>query len=179
MAREVGISHSSVQRIWNAHALQPHRVQTFKFTTDPDAEDPERVFGRICGWNRSPSPLHGTTVLPRPVPKLGPFERELHTSLPGRMVGTQLRPAHAFFLKYRHSPLGFGVPPNIDLATSDGEASIWTASSYSPLDGRPRFALGSVSFMIPPLQIPSLTGCLLEHNDWTPIARLRYGDAVS
>ncbi len=33
MAREVGISHSSVQRIWNAHALQPHRVQTFKFTT--------------------------------------------------------------------------------------------------------------------------------------------------
>lgn len=39
MAREVGISHSSVQRIWNAHALQPHRVQTFKFTTDPDAEE--------------------------------------------------------------------------------------------------------------------------------------------
>ena len=39
MAREVGISHSSVQRIWIAHALQPHRVQTFKFTTDPDAEE--------------------------------------------------------------------------------------------------------------------------------------------
>ena len=25
-------------RIWRAHALQPHRVTTFKFTTDPDAE---------------------------------------------------------------------------------------------------------------------------------------------
>ena len=38
MAREVGISHSSVHRIWKAHALQPHRSETFKFTTDPEAE---------------------------------------------------------------------------------------------------------------------------------------------
>jgi transposase len=28
-----------VHQIWRAHALQPHRVSTFKFTTDPDAED--------------------------------------------------------------------------------------------------------------------------------------------
>src|SRR3989442_9393295 len=28
-----------VHRIWRAHALKPHRVATFKFTTDPDAED--------------------------------------------------------------------------------------------------------------------------------------------
>ena len=27
----------TVHRIWNAHALQPHRVTTFKFTTDPHA----------------------------------------------------------------------------------------------------------------------------------------------
>ena len=27
-----------MHRIWQAHALQPHRVTTFKFTTDPDAE---------------------------------------------------------------------------------------------------------------------------------------------
>lgn len=39
MAREVDVSHSTVHRIWHAHDLQPHRVQTFKFTTDPDAED--------------------------------------------------------------------------------------------------------------------------------------------
>src|SRR5205814_8232575 len=25
--------------IWRAHALKPHRVLTFKFTTDPEAED--------------------------------------------------------------------------------------------------------------------------------------------
>lgn len=39
MAREVNISHSTVHRIWQAHDLQPHRVQTFKFTKDPNAEE--------------------------------------------------------------------------------------------------------------------------------------------
>jgi transposase len=32
------VSQSTVHRIWRGHALQPHRVETFKFTTDPDAE---------------------------------------------------------------------------------------------------------------------------------------------
>lgn len=39
LASEVGVSHSTVHRIWRAHDLQPHRVQTFKFSTDPAAED--------------------------------------------------------------------------------------------------------------------------------------------
>src|SRR5262249_38890150 len=37
LARESGLSHSTVHRLWRAHALQPHRVETFKFTTDPAA----------------------------------------------------------------------------------------------------------------------------------------------
>jgi transposase len=39
MARHVGVSPTTVHRIWKAHALQPHRVETFKFTTDPKAEE--------------------------------------------------------------------------------------------------------------------------------------------
>jgi len=39
LAAEVGVSHSTVHRIWKAHDLQPHRVETFKFSTDPDAEE--------------------------------------------------------------------------------------------------------------------------------------------
>ena len=39
LAAEVGLSHSTVHRIWQAHDLQPHRIETFKFSTDPDAED--------------------------------------------------------------------------------------------------------------------------------------------
>jgi transposase len=35
MAQAVGISVSSVQRIWRAHGLQPHRVRQFKLSNDP------------------------------------------------------------------------------------------------------------------------------------------------
>ena len=35
MARRSGISTSSVQRIWRAFGLQPHRAETFKLSTDP------------------------------------------------------------------------------------------------------------------------------------------------
>jgi transposase len=31
------VSHTTVHRIWRAHALQPHRIETFKFSTDPQA----------------------------------------------------------------------------------------------------------------------------------------------
>jgi transposase len=36
MARACGLSVSSVQRIWRAFGLQPHRLETFKLSTDPD-----------------------------------------------------------------------------------------------------------------------------------------------
>ncbi len=39
MAKRVGVSPSTVGRVWQAHALQPHRFKTFKFTTDPNAEE--------------------------------------------------------------------------------------------------------------------------------------------
>jgi hypothetical protein len=35
MAKAAGISVSSVQRIWRAHGLQPHRVRQFKLSNDP------------------------------------------------------------------------------------------------------------------------------------------------
>ncbi len=35
MAKAMGISLRSVQRIWDAHQLQPHRVRTFKRSRDP------------------------------------------------------------------------------------------------------------------------------------------------
>lgn len=39
LARKMGVSHTTVHRVWQAHALQPHRLTTFKFTTDPRAEE--------------------------------------------------------------------------------------------------------------------------------------------
>jgi len=34
MAKAAGISYSSIQRIWHAHGLKPHRVKTFKVSRD-------------------------------------------------------------------------------------------------------------------------------------------------
>lgn len=39
LARRVGLSYGMVHRIWRAHRLQPHRLETFKTTTDPAAEE--------------------------------------------------------------------------------------------------------------------------------------------
>ena len=39
LARQVGLSHATVHRIWREHALQPHRSETFKFTSDPRAAE--------------------------------------------------------------------------------------------------------------------------------------------
>jgi len=35
MAKAQGVSPASVQRIWDAHGLKPHRVKTFKLSNDP------------------------------------------------------------------------------------------------------------------------------------------------
>ena len=46
MAREAGISGSSVGRIWRTHGLKPHRVESFKISNDPNfAEKLEDIVG--------------------------------------------------------------------------------------------------------------------------------------
>ena len=46
MAAAVGISEASVRRIWRAHGLKPHRVETFKISNDPAfAEKLEDIVG--------------------------------------------------------------------------------------------------------------------------------------
>lgn len=36
MAKEMGVSHKSVQRIWKEHGLKPHLTRTFKLSNDPN-----------------------------------------------------------------------------------------------------------------------------------------------
>ena len=38
MAERLGISFASVARIWRKWNIQPHRVETFEFSTDPQLE---------------------------------------------------------------------------------------------------------------------------------------------
>ena len=39
MAARVGVSRDTVHRVWRARGLQPHRVETFKLSTDPRFEE--------------------------------------------------------------------------------------------------------------------------------------------
>jgi len=55
MAKATGLSVSSVQRIWRAHGLQPHRVRQFKLSNDPRFVDKLRNFCRA----RRPASLSG------------------------------------------------------------------------------------------------------------------------
>jgi len=34
LAKEIGVSHMTVARVWDAHGLQPHRIRTFKMSKD-------------------------------------------------------------------------------------------------------------------------------------------------
>ena len=38
LAKRTGLSHMMIHRIWKTHNLKPHRIETFKFTNDPNAE---------------------------------------------------------------------------------------------------------------------------------------------
>src|ERR1700674_1381202 len=50
MAKAAGISLRAVQRLWEAHRLQPHRIRTFKRSNDPEfAEKVEDVVGLYMG----------------------------------------------------------------------------------------------------------------------------------
>ncbi len=42
LAAELGISFASVARIWRKWKIRPHRIETFKFSTDPELESKVR-----------------------------------------------------------------------------------------------------------------------------------------
>ena len=58
VARRVGVSVSSVQRIWHAHGLQPHRIRLFKLSNDPRFVDKLRD---IVGLYVDP-PVHAVVL---------------------------------------------------------------------------------------------------------------------
>ena len=59
MARAAGVSISSVQRIWRAHGLQPHRVRQFKLSNDPEFVDKLRGVVRV---SMSIPPAHAVVL---------------------------------------------------------------------------------------------------------------------
>jgi transcriptional regulator with XRE-family HTH domain len=52
LAKEVGLSRATVHRIWRKYGLQPHWVETFKFSADPDFD---RKLADVVGLYLDPS----------------------------------------------------------------------------------------------------------------------------
>ena len=53
LAAELGISFATVARTWRKWGIQPHRLETFKFSTDPELEAKIRD---VVGLYLSPPP---------------------------------------------------------------------------------------------------------------------------
>ena len=64
MARAVGISPDSVRRIWRANDLKPHRLETFKLSTDQRFEE---KFWDIMGLSLSSGPTTSSRIGSRPL----------------------------------------------------------------------------------------------------------------
>src|ERR1700686_2072861 len=71
MARASGLSVSTVQRIWRAFGLQPHRLETFKLSTDPDFVAKVRD---VVGLSVSP-PAHAVVLCVDEKSQIQPLDR--------------------------------------------------------------------------------------------------------
>ena len=139
LARQLGISHMSVQRVWQRRALQPHRVEHFKLSHDPHFEEKVRD---VVGLYLNP-PDHALVLcvdeksqiqaLDRTAPILplrpGLPERQTHdyerhgtttlfaafNILTGKVIG-QCWPRHRSreFVKFLN-PLEQEVPPDLEV----------------------------------------------------------------
>lgn len=58
LARRLGVSKMTIQRIWKAHGLQPHRVKRFKLSRDPHFVEKLRD---VVGWYLN-SPAHALVL---------------------------------------------------------------------------------------------------------------------
>jgi hypothetical protein len=59
MAREPGVSKSTVQRVWIHNDIKPHRLETFKISNDPNFE--EKFWDVIGLYLDPPEKLYAAT----------------------------------------------------------------------------------------------------------------------
>ncbi len=139
LARQLGVSRMLVQRVWQRHHIQPHRVEKFKISNDPRFEDkvrdvvglylhpPDRAMVLCVGEKSQIQALDRTApVLPL---RSGLPERQMHdytrhgtttlfaafNILNGTVIGTCL-PRHrgTEFLKFL-THLEQQTPPDVEL----------------------------------------------------------------
>ena len=166
MARQCGVSQSTVSRIWRAFSLQPHRSETFKLSPDPLFIDKVRD---IVGLYLNPpdkalvlcvDEKAQIQALDRSQPLLpmrpGQVERRTHdyrrhgtTSLfaafdtqSGRVIGQQHRRHRAIEFRKFLDAIDAAVPEDLDVhLIMDNYATHKTARIQRWLAKRPRYHL--------------------------------------
>lgn len=166
MAKRCGMSQTAVSRIWRAFALQPHRSETFKLSTDPLFVDKVRD---IVGLYLSPpekalvlcvDEKSQIQALDRTAPLLpmrpGQIERRTHdyerhgtTSLfaaldvaTGKVIGCLHRRHRATEFRHFLDTIDAAVPPDLEVhLILDNYATHKTASIRRWLAKRPRYHL--------------------------------------
>lgn len=114
LAARVGISPSSVRRIWQAFGLQPHLVQEFKISTDPLLIDKIRD---VVGLYLSP-PEHAVVFSADEKPHIQAIERSAPV-LP-MMPGTPERRSHDY---HRHGTIDLFAALNVATGKVIGKLS--------------------------------------------------------
>ncbi len=123
MARACGLSVSTVQRIWRAFGLQPHRLEAFKLSTDPDFVAKVRD---VVGLYVSP-PAHAVVLcvdeksqiqaLDRSQPMLpmrpGQPARRSHDLATGRVIGKCYARHRATEFRKFLDEIEAAVPPDL------------------------------------------------------------------
>ena len=164
MSEQTGVSASAVQRIWRAFGLKPHRVETFKLSTDPHFVDkvhdvgglylapPDRALvlcvdekSQIQALNRTQPGLPLT--FGKPSTRTHDYKRHGTTSLfaaldvaTGKVIG-RLKRRHrsAEFVQFLNA-IDASVPPELDIhLIMDNYGTHKTEAVRTWLAKRPRY----------------------------------------
>jgi hypothetical protein len=103
LADQLGVSHNTVARVWAEHDLKPWRLETFKFSTDPQLEakvrdvglyldPPERAIV-VCVDEKSQIQALARTAPNLPL-RPGSPERRTHDAGPRQSRGMHQMPEH-------------------------------------------------------------------------------------
>ena len=160
MANRLGISFASVARIWRKWGIQPHRVETFKFSTDPQLEAKLRD---VVGLYLDPLPARWWSASMRKARSrrwIGPsrFCRCAKAFPSSRPTTTSATAPPACSPRWRSPPARSPPTPATRVTPT---SSSWPSSSWSP---RPIPACGCASSAIttPPTNTPG------SQPGWTP-----------
>jgi transposase len=130
LATTLGVSHSTVARVWAEHDVKPWQTETFKFSTDPELEAKVRD---VVGLYLDP-PAHAIVVCVdeksqiQALQRTQPVQPVRQDESSGAPTTTSATARRRCLPRWRSPPGGSPMPVILGIAI----ASFWPSSSWSP-----------------------------------------------